>query len=78
METRAALRMFSAQYSRYRDWGLTLLAFNCGSGCVDRGVKETGALDVWTIVAKGFENDPDYVARAMAAMLVLRNPSVLD
>jgi membrane-bound lytic murein transglycosylase D len=78
METGAALRMFSAQYSRYRDWGLTLLAFNCGVGCVDKGVRETGARDVWKIVAKGFENDPNYVARAMAAMLVLRNPSVVD
>jgi hypothetical protein len=70
--------MLSARYSRYRDWGLTLLAFNCGVGCVDRGVQETGARDVWRVVAKGFENDPDYVARAMAVMLVLRNPSVLD
>jgi beta-lactamase regulating signal transducer with metallopeptidase domain len=78
VETGAALRLFTAQYSRYRDWGLALLAYNCGNGCVDKGVEETGARDVWRIVAKGYENDPDYVARTMAAMLILRNPSALN
>ncbi|HEV7607989.1 MAG TPA: M56 family metallopeptidase [Steroidobacteraceae bacterium] len=78
VETAAALRMFTAQYSRYRDWGLALLAYNCGNRCVDEGVEETGARDVWRIVAKGYENDPDYVAQTMAAMLILRNPSALN
>jgi membrane-bound lytic murein transglycosylase D len=77
-ETGAAVRMFSAEYSRYRDWGLALLAYNCGSGCVDQGIEKTGERDVWRIVAEGYENDPDYVARTMAAMLILRNASELD
>jgi len=70
--------MLTAQHLRYDDWGLALLAFNCGNGCVDKGVQESAARDIWKIVAKGYKNDPQYVARAMAAMLVLRNPAALD
>jgi membrane-bound lytic murein transglycosylase D len=77
-QTDAALRMLTAQHSRYGDWGLALLAYNCGNGCVDKGVQESAARDVWKIVAQGYENEPQYVARAMAAMLILRNPNVLD
>lgn len=77
-QTDAALRLLTAQHLRYGDWGLALLAYNCGNGCVDKGVQESAARDVWKIVAKGYENDPQYVARVMAAMLILRNPDALD
>lgn len=37
-----------------------------------------GAADVWQIVDQGYENDPDYLARVMAALLIMKNPTVLE
>jgi beta-lactamase regulating signal transducer with metallopeptidase domain len=77
-ETDAAIRLFSDLYRQFDDWGLALLAFNAGSARVERAIVQTGCRDVWTLIAKGYENDVDYVPRVMAAILILRNPSVLD
>lgn len=76
-ETDAALRMFKELYSQYGEWGLALLAFNAGNARVEAGIEDTGSHDVWTLINKGNENDPDYVARVMAVILILRSPSVL-
>ena len=45
---------------------------------VEEGIRATGSRDVWEIVRNGYENDPDYVARTMAAMLIMQNPSYLE
>jgi len=76
--TDAALRMLTMLHSRYEDWGLALLAYNSGSVRVDRGISETNSREVWTLIEKGYENDPDYVARVMAVILILRTPSALN
>ena len=76
-ETDAALRMFKELHSQYGDWGLALLAFNAGNARVDTGIGDTRSHDVWTLINKGYENDPDYVARVMAVILILRTPSLL-
>jgi membrane-bound lytic murein transglycosylase D len=77
-ETRAAAQLFAELYSRFGDWGLAILAFNAGAARVEEGIRATGSRDVWEIVERGFQNDPDYVARVMAVVLIMKNPSVLS
>jgi membrane-bound lytic murein transglycosylase D len=77
-ETDAAVRLLSDLYRQFDDWGLALLAFNAGSERVERGIVQTGSRDVWTLIARGHENDADYVPRVMAAILILGNPTILN
>jgi hypothetical protein len=77
-ETRAAIRLFSELHREFDDWGLALLAYNAGSARVERAIDQSGSRDVWTLIARGHQNDLGYVPRVMAAILVLKNPSVVD
>jgi peptidoglycan lytic transglycosylase D len=77
-ETEAAIRLLGELQNQFGDWGLVLLAFNAGADRVERGIAETSSRDVWTLIAQGHENDAGYVARVMAAILIIRNPGVLD
>jgi len=78
LETDAAMRMFDRLHARFSDWGLALLAFNAGERLVEQGIHATRSRDVWQIVDQGYENDPDYVARVTAVMLIMKNPTVLE
>jgi beta-lactamase regulating signal transducer with metallopeptidase domain len=72
-ETEAAMKMFSSLHSEFGDWGFALLAYNGGSELVRRAVRELGANDAFVAAQHGYENDPGYVARVMAAIIVWRN-----
>jgi membrane-bound lytic murein transglycosylase D len=72
-ETEAAIRMFSNLHSEFRDWGFALLAYNGGRDLVRRAIRDAGASDALIASQQGYENDPGYVARVMAAIIVLRN-----
>jgi membrane-bound lytic murein transglycosylase D len=74
-ETDAAMRMFAALQQQFGDWGLALLAYNAGSGTVQRGIEETGVRDVWHLIEQGYQNDADYVPYVIAMLLILRNPA---
>lgn len=78
LETDAAMRMFDRLYERFGDWGLALLAFNAGERLVEQAMYATGSRDVWQIVDRGYENDPDYVARVTAVLLIMKNPTALE
>lgn len=78
LETEAAMRMFAALHERFGDWALALLAYNAGERRVQEAVRTTGSRDVWHILAQGYENDPDYVARVMAVLLIMKNPAALE
>lgn len=77
-ETDAAIRMLSGLYREFDDWGLALLAFNAGRVRVESAIRQTGSRDVWALIDQGHENDAGYLARVMAAILILENPTVLD
>jgi peptidoglycan lytic transglycosylase D len=77
-ETTAAMRLLSHLYLRFHDWNLTLLAYNIGEQRVARAMSETGSTDAWDLVRNGYENDPNYLARVMAVILIIRNPGLLD
>ncbi len=72
-ETEAAMRMFSNLYAEFGDWGFALLAYNGGSQLVRRAIQEGKADDAFRAAGLGYENDRGYVARVMAAVIVLRN-----
>ncbi|MGH8144673.1 MAG: M56 and MltD domain-containing protein [Steroidobacteraceae bacterium] len=77
-ETRAAMQMFSDLQSRFRDWPLALMAYNSGISGVEAGMHAMHSRDAWTLYHAGFGNDPDYLARTTAVMLVLAHPQLLD
>jgi beta-lactamase regulating signal transducer with metallopeptidase domain len=77
-QTDAAMRMLLALRQSFGDWGLALLAYNAGSRTVERAIEETGSRDVWHIIERGYENDSDYVAGVIAALLIIRNPASAD
>lgn len=77
-ETGAAMRLFTSLRLQFNDWGLALLGYNAGSIWVEQAIRETGSHDVWEIIGKGYQNDPDYLPRVMAAILIIKNPTVLD
>jgi beta-lactamase regulating signal transducer with metallopeptidase domain len=76
-ETEAAMRMFSKLHSEFGNWSFTLLAYNGGSDLVRRAVQNTGATDAFLAAESGYENEPGYVARVTAAVIVLKNSNQL-
>jgi membrane-bound lytic murein transglycosylase D len=76
-ETTAAMRLLSDLNLRFHDWNLTLLAYNTGERNVAIAMDETGSKDAWDLVRKGYENDPDYLPRVMAVILIVKNPALL-
>lgn len=72
-ETEAAMRMFSSLHAEFGDWSFTLLAYNGGSEMARRAVRNAGATDAFMATQHGFENDAGYLARVMAAVIVLKN-----
>jgi hypothetical protein len=72
-ETEAVMRMFSKLHTEFSDWSFALLAYNGGSDLVHRAVRDAGATDAFLAAEHGYENDPRYVARVTAAVIVLKN-----
>jgi beta-lactamase regulating signal transducer with metallopeptidase domain len=77
-ETRAAVRMLSDLQRQFRDWPLALMAYNSGAAHVEAAMNATRSHDAWTLYRAGYGNDPDYLARTMAVILILANPRLLD
>jgi hypothetical protein len=77
-ETEAALELLSGLHLHFNDWALALLAYNAGRARVEQGMRETGARDAWHLAQRGYENDPNYLPRVMAVVLIIMNPAVLD
>ena len=78
LSTDAALRYLTSNHLRFKDWALAVFAYNVGEARVQEAIDKTGSRDVWTLIRAGYENDNDYVPKLMAAILIMRNPSVLQ
>ncbi len=78
IETDAAIRYLMANNLRFRDWGLSLLAYNAGGKTVQNGIDATGSRDPWTLIQAGYENDKGYLGKIVAAVIIMCNPSLLD
>ena len=77
-ETRAALTLFTDLYAQFGSWHLALLSYNAGHAKVEQGLRDTHSRDAWQLISQGYENDPDYLPRVMATILILKNPTIVD
>jgi hypothetical protein len=78
LETDAAMRYLKADELRFKDWLLAVMAYNMGESAVERAIDETGSRDAWVLTRQGYQNDENYLARVMAAVIILRNPQTLQ
>ena len=76
-ETDAAMRLLTANKMRFKDWSLSLMAYNMGEGAVQNAINKTGSKDAWELIRAGYEGDKNYLAKVMAVVLILENPSYL-
>jgi membrane-bound lytic murein transglycosylase D len=77
-ESRAALHLLFDLRRRFQDWPLALMAYNSGASRVEAGIGATHTRDAWTLYRSGYGNDPNYLARTIAVMLILAHPKLLD
>lgn len=78
LETDAGMRYLTANHLRFNDWLLAILAYNMGENAVQKAITQTGSRDAWTLIAQGFEGDQDYMAKLMAAIIIIKNPAILQ
>lgn len=71
--TDAAMRYISANYARFKDYQLALLSYNIGEGKVQEGINKIGSRDAWVLTRNGYHGEK-YLARLMAAILIMKNP----
>ena len=76
--TDAALRYLLSNKLVFNSWELSIMAYNAGERSVYNGIKKTGSTDAWELIRKGFENDKGYLARVIAAVIIMKNPNSLN
>ena len=76
-ETAAATRMLAQLYARFHNWPLAVMAYNTGVARVEAGIRATHSDDAWALYRAGFRNDPDYLARTIAMIVILAHPQLL-
>ncbi len=76
LESEAAARLLSRLRAEFGDWNLALLAYNGGSAAVHRAILAAGTRDAFELARRGYEHDPHYLARVMAAIILMRSSHV--
>lgn len=78
LETDAAMRLLLANKLRFKDWGLSVLAYNAGEKAIQNGIDKTQTRDPWALVKAGVELDANYLSNLTAAILIMKNPESLN
>lgn len=76
--TDAAMRYLQANNLRFKDWQLALMAYNMGENAVQKAMVDLDTRDAWILIRNGREGDKDYLAKFMAAVLIMRNPDSVE
>lgn len=76
-ESDAALRYLAANHLRFSDWRLAAMAYNIGENRLEAAIEKWQTRDPWVLIAKGTENDRDYLPKLMAAVIILKNPEAV-
>lgn len=76
-QTSGAFRYLGSSKLRFEDWLLALIAYNWGENNVQDAIEETGSRDAFVLSEKANKGDPNYLAKVMAAVLILKNPALL-
>ena len=74
----AAVRYLKANHALFNDWPLAVLAYNMGEGSLRKAIDKKGTNDVWTLIRAGHQGDKDYLAKVMAAMIVIGSPEIVE
>jgi len=77
LSTDAAMRYLQVNNLRFKDWQLSVLAYNMGEEAVQKGINKLGSRDAWTLIRNGYEGDKGYLPKVMAAILVMQNPEMV-
>jgi len=74
--TRAAARYLAFLYARYGDWALSLAAYNCGEGRVDRALAQRPGASFWELAERGAlpPISREYVPKILAVVRVNAGP----
>ncbi len=75
--TDAAMRYLSANQLRFKDWPLATLAYNIGESKVQEGINKLKTRDAWLLTRNGYQGE-QYLARLMAAILIMKNPESVE
>lgn len=73
----AAMQYFKYMYERFQSWPLAILAYNAGDGKISNGISSLRSRDPWRLIHNGYYNDPNYLAKVMAVIVVMKNPELL-
>lgn len=78
LATDAAMQLLQNLNSRFNDWRLAIIGYNAGRNKVQRGIDKTGSHDPWVLIEAGYDGDQDYLAKMMAGVIILKNPTLID
>jgi membrane-bound lytic murein transglycosylase D len=76
-ETIAAARYFRDLYTLFQDWRLALRGYNEGESHVSRLIMDYGTRDAWELERQS-ESKEHYLAKITAALLIYKNPGLLE
>ena len=78
--TEAAVRHLRHLYSIYKNWELTLAAYNAGSGYISNLLEKTQSNTFWSLLASGKLNrqTSEYVSRFAALIIIYQNANALS
>ena len=74
LSTIAAAKHLKDLYETYNDWLLALAAYNAGTGTVNRTIGRAGSNNFWGIKNLFREQTRRYVAKFVAANIILKDP----
>ena len=77
-ETDAAMRYLKSNKEAFKDWQLSLLAYNSGESAVQKAIDKTGSKDAWKLLKAGLKTDQGYLPKVMAAVIIMKHPKVLE
>lgn len=73
----AAIRYLKYNFLHFKDWHLAILAYNMGEKVLQRRMNALKTDDPWTLIRKGRKGDQEYLAKLLAVIIIMRNPSYL-
>lgn len=75
-ETDAAMRYLQDLNNLFQDWRLAMKAYNEGESRVQKLIDQYGTRDPWTL--ERADSTEGYLSGAMAMIIILKNPSLLN
>jgi membrane-bound lytic murein transglycosylase D len=74
--TDAACRFLAEMNREFHNWELVILGYNVGEDKVENGIEKTESRDAWKLIKSGIQEDKNYLAKVIAAVIIINNPSV--